>query len=1511
MKHGKIKSAAAFLLILSVIALIPAVSAVTEKTEIYYYESSPASENGYAESYLVDENGKRVSLEDIALKNRTVDEFVSTQAAEDYALPERYDSREYGYITSVKKQQGGTCWANAATGCMETSYIKQGLTEIKSPNFSEMHLAWSLYFQQTDNTDDPTYGDGIDKTDMPISQGADELSAMSMLARWSGMANDSDYPQKSSVYATRQHYINNMTYDDRYAAVVHLENYVELPNNVHEIKQAIIDNGAVCVAYSSGGTKYPYYYTEGSIDHSILVVGWNDNVSIEEFDESCRPTRNGAWLCKNSWGTTHGDKGYFYMSYDQTQISRFCYFSADADFYDNNYQYCGSLPSFYEFRNNDAIGSANVFTAKGNELLEAVGVFLPVRDTDYTIEIYTNLPSDYTNPVSGGTLAATVSGSKEHSGYYTIELDEPVTLTEGEIFSVVLKTSAAWTKSRFVAIGNKFYEHYESGRGFIYKSTAWEDAATAAENDIYIRAFTSDIAAESFSVDFVSCSAKPILSTVSDENGNVELPAAPDGFMYEFTVHGAPFDGKNITENTTVTVHKYNPDETVPSRKDICRLEGHCDDCSIKLWDTSAHVFEETVINDFGCRRTESLCTVCGYYRTDFEFPPDSKNGILTDHAAWYLKQGVLYIVGRGEIASTGSSATGQDGWTDELTNISCCKIGNEITTLPNNFLSGATNLTAVEIPEGITQLLPGSFSAASKLKTVILPSTLKYIGANSFSPNSITALHIPESVEIIEDGAFSGSSSLTELTGLEGIKELGARAFSGSLISGTVNLPAGLSYFGYGAFSGTPNLDDIAIHPDCTAYKSENGYVLTKDGKELLFYSSKNNAELFLVPETVKTIGDYAFEKHPTLKIIDMPCVTKVGIGAFQSSVLEGVGFGSTESIVIGSYAFRNCLNLKKLYLPSNVSFITSFSVGYSSTNKVLSDFTIYCESGTTAATYAKNAKIAYVTGHTHQLERIPIIEATCYSSGTGFMRCSECGFVDNAFEVYTVSHIYRTVYDKKPDCLSDGISHGVCIYCGIIGNENTVEPSTGHNFEWVVDIEPTCETEGHRYEECTGCGITQNGEIIEPLGHDFEWIVDKRNGCGWDGIKHEECKRCGLKQNMGTAIPAHGAHPWFRDGYACRDDGTYYGYKCIDCNYIEGTARKVSSSVHHNTTLSHITEPTCTEPGTAQYVCTYCGKVMGDTIVTLSPQHTYEYVYETYPTCIKTGLKRQQCTVCGLKTNNTQTVAATKVHTYEWITDTEADCVNEGLQHQECVNCGVTTDETKTIKATGHSYEWITVRAATCSEAGVMYQKCRVCGGTASENTAISLTAHSYEWITDVEPTCGMTGIKHQQCINCSATASENTPVAATENHSYQWVTDDAGDCLTAGRKHLYCAVCDSVASRNTVIAPRGAHEFEVVYEKQPTCTENGGKRTACIHCGATESEEFYSAQGHSYGSWSDEKRTASGKLESERVCSKCGTLQKKSYTPGNVINFDVFIEMIIRRIIEFLSTLKNFHQ
>lgn len=57
--------------------------------------------------------------------------------------------------------------------------------------------------------------------------------------------------------------------------------------------------------------------------HIVTIVGWDDNYSASNFNSYQRPKNNGAYIAVNSWGTSFGNSGYFYISYDDYRVERF------------------------------------------------------------------------------------------------------------------------------------------------------------------------------------------------------------------------------------------------------------------------------------------------------------------------------------------------------------------------------------------------------------------------------------------------------------------------------------------------------------------------------------------------------------------------------------------------------------------------------------------------------------------------------------------------------------------------------------------------------------------------------------------------------------------------------------------------------------------------------------------------------------------------------------------------------------------------------------------------------------------------------------------------------------------------------------------------------------------------------------------------------------------------------------------------------------------------------------
>ena len=80
---------------------------------------------------------------------------------------------------------------------------------------------------------------------------------------------------------------------------------------------------------------------------------------------------------------------------------------------------------------------SNIFTAKGDEQLEAVSFYTTDVNTQYEITIYTG--TDKENPVSGSIASSGLTGTEKYPGYHTVELDKAVALKSGENFSIVVK----------------------------------------------------------------------------------------------------------------------------------------------------------------------------------------------------------------------------------------------------------------------------------------------------------------------------------------------------------------------------------------------------------------------------------------------------------------------------------------------------------------------------------------------------------------------------------------------------------------------------------------------------------------------------------------------------------------------------------------------------------------------------------------------------------------------------------------------------------------------------------------------------------------------------------------------------------------------------------------------------------------------------------------------------------------------------------------------------------------
>lgn len=480
------------------------------QTEKLYLIEKPSSEFGYVDYSWVDDEGNEVNID-----NEETKQFSKPSKRD---LPVSYDAREYGYVTEPKNQGvTGSCWSFASVASAESNLLFKGIRtqgdENSQNNLSEAHLTWFTHRSLSENTDDSTYGDGTQYLE-PYSTGGNWILSTSTLARGSGFALESDYP----FHPFNPSNMGNYTESERYISQVKLKNAFKLPNDRGIIKDAILNYGSIMTAYFTLPDYYNYtiencsYYQniETNTNHQVLIVGWDDNYAVSNFKEDCRPENPGAWLIKNSGGTTFGKDGYFYLSYEDPSLSQFVVQDVeDAENINNIYQYDGYG---YSLSMSGTIGGerctvgsiANVFTAKETESLSEVGFYAPQDDVLYTIEIYTGVTRLKNTPIYNGTKVSEISGHAQYKGYYTKELPQEVELSQHDSFTIVVKYEVAEgvylpmegaTRYRAEEGSTEpvaYMKFYSNPGESYYKfaDSSWTEANTQGVNNAPIKAFT-------------------------------------------------------------------------------------------------------------------------------------------------------------------------------------------------------------------------------------------------------------------------------------------------------------------------------------------------------------------------------------------------------------------------------------------------------------------------------------------------------------------------------------------------------------------------------------------------------------------------------------------------------------------------------------------------------------------------------------------------------------------------------------------------------------------------------------------------------------------------------------------------------------------------------------------------------------------------------------------------------------------------------------------------------------
>lgn len=353
---------------------------------------------------------------DLVIGNGNYTIYVNNQTFNS-TLPEKYDLRDYNYVTPVKDQEnGGNCWAFAPLAALESCILKATGTilDLSEGNMKNLAAYFSDYAR---NGASPNTG------------GNDEM-AIAYLVSWLGPVNELD-----DLYDDLNHISPVLN------SIVHVQNVIYLKRDNFTdndaIKQTIMNYGAVATSmrFDSSYTKFyngivHHYYTgNDAANHAVTIVGWDDNYSKNNFRTA--PPGDGAWIVKNSWGPSWYT-GYFYVSYYDTVFARpgtyasYTFILNESNHFDKNYQYDFAGPTDYLWFNQNSVWYENAFYATDDEFLSAVSTYFN-KNTDWEINVYVN-----------SKLQIVQKGSAVN-GYFTINLDYPIPLVKGDLFEIIFK----------------------------------------------------------------------------------------------------------------------------------------------------------------------------------------------------------------------------------------------------------------------------------------------------------------------------------------------------------------------------------------------------------------------------------------------------------------------------------------------------------------------------------------------------------------------------------------------------------------------------------------------------------------------------------------------------------------------------------------------------------------------------------------------------------------------------------------------------------------------------------------------------------------------------------------------------------------------------------------------------------------------------------------------------------------------------------------------------------------